>query len=100
MLLRFMGHEVETAHDGQAALAAVAHFQPEVAFLDIGLPGMSGYDVAKELRARPEYDKLVLIALTGYGKEEDRRRSFEAGFNRHLVKPVDPAAVARLLTEC
>ena len=100
LLLRFLGHEVETAHDGKSALTAAASFHPEVALLDIGLPGMNGYDLAQALRACPEHRELVLVALTGYGKEEDRQRSFEAGFNRHLVKPVDPAAIAKLLVEC
>jgi len=100
MLLRFLGHEVETAHDGRAALTAAAHFRPEVAFLDIGLPGMSGYDLAKAFRAQPEFARLLLVALTGYGKEEDRRMSQEAGFDRHMIKPVDPAALAGLLADC
>jgi signal transduction histidine kinase len=100
MLLRFLGHEVQTAHDGAAALAAATSFVPDVALLDIGLPGMSGYELARALRARPEFRTLTLVALTGYGNEEDRRKSIEAGFNRHLVKPVDPAAVAGLLAEC
>jgi CheY-like chemotaxis protein len=100
MLLRFLGHEVETAHDGPAALQAAAKFKPDVALLDIGLPGMSGYDLAKALRDRPEFQDLTLVALTGYGKEEDRRMSIEAGFNRHMIKPVDPADIAGLLAEC
>jgi signal transduction histidine kinase len=100
VLLRFLGHEVATAHDGAAALSAAASFVPDVAILDIGLPGMSGYDLARALRARPEFRSLVLVALTGYGNEEDRRKSIEAGFNRHLIKPVDPATVAGLLAEC
>jgi signal transduction histidine kinase len=99
MLLRFLGHEVEMAHDGIAALAAASAFHPDVALLDIGLPGMDGYDLAKQLRARPEHRNMLLIALTGYGKEEDRRMSVEAGFDRHLIKPVDPAAMARLLAD-
>ncbi len=97
MLLRILGHKVETANEGIAALAAAKAFHPEVAILDIGLPGMSGYDLAKKLRAQPEHRDLVLIAVTGYGKEEDRLLSHQAGFNQHLIKPVDPTALARLL---
>jgi CheY-like chemotaxis protein len=97
LLLGMLGHEVETAGDGPSALEAVRTFRPEVVLLDIGLPGMSGYDVARALRARPENRALSLVAVTGYGQDEDRRRSAEAGFDRHLVKPVDPTALARLL---
>jgi CheY-like chemotaxis protein len=68
-----------------------------VVLLDIGLPGMDGYEVAAALRARPETASAVLVAMTGYGQEEDRRRSGEAGFAHHLVKPVDPAALERVI---
>jgi PAS domain S-box-containing protein len=97
LLLRMLGHEVKTAHDGPSALQAARAFRPEAVLLDIGLPGMSGYDVAKTLRAEPGNGALVLVVVTGYGQDEDRRRSAEAGFDRHLVKPVDPAAVQALL---
>jgi signal transduction histidine kinase/DNA-binding response OmpR family regulator len=89
MLLRELGHEVEVAHDGAAALEAVGDFEPEVVLLDIGLPGMDGYEVARRLRRQPGLKDLPLVALTGYGQEEDRRRSREAGFDLHLVKPLD-----------
>jgi signal transduction histidine kinase len=97
MLLRYLGHEVEVAYEGPSALGAVSAFRPEVVLLDIGLPGMSGYDVARELRERPEGKGLVLAAVTGYGQEEDRRRSREAGFDCHLTKPLAPAALAAFL---
>ncbi len=97
MLLRMGGHEVSVAHDGPAALKAVAAFAPEVVFLDIGMPGMSGYDVAKQLRAQPGSERILLVAMTGYGQEEDRRRSWEAGFHHHLVKPVEFGVLADLL---
>jgi PAS domain S-box-containing protein len=97
MLLGFLGHEVRTAHDGPSALAAVGKFRPEVVLLDIGLPGMSGYEVARALRAQPENRELILVAVTGYGQEEDCRQSQEAGFDRHLVKPVEPKALQELV---
>ena len=97
-LLRLLDQEVETAHDGHAAIEAVRTFRPDIVLLDIGLPGLSGFDVAKALRARPEHRDLMLVAVTGYGMEEDRRQSEEAGFDHHLVKPVHPAALAQLVT--
>jgi PAS domain S-box-containing protein len=90
MLLRFLGHEVAMAHDGFAALEMVRDFRPEIVLLDLGLPGMSGYDVARTLRALPENKGLVIAAVTGYGQEEDRRRSKEAGIDYHLTKPLAP----------
>jgi signal transduction histidine kinase/DNA-binding response OmpR family regulator len=95
-LLKLLGHEVHVAHDGPAALRATADVRPEVVFLDIGLPGMDGYEVARRLR-RPGRNEALLVALTGYGQDEDRRRSREAGFDHHLVKPVDPAVLEELL---
>jgi CheY-like chemotaxis protein len=97
MLLGLQGHEVRVAHDGQTALRAAEEFQPEVVLLDIGLPRMDGNEVARRLRERPESDGMLLVALTGYGQDEDRRRSHEAGFNAHLLKPVDLAALQGLL---
>ncbi len=98
MLLKVEGHETRTAHDGPAALEAAEAFRPEVIFLDIGLPRMDGYEVARRLRAQPGSAGVLLVALTGYGQEEDRRRTEEAGFDAHLVKPADPEAVQELLT--
>lgn len=97
MLMRVLGHEARTAHDGLAALEAAREFRPSVVLLDIGLPGMNGYAVARQLRQMPETHRAVLIAQTGWGQEDDRRRSIESGFDAHLVKPVDPAALQRLL---
>jgi PAS domain S-box-containing protein len=97
MLLVMQGHRVETAHDGPSALEAARAFRPEVVLLDIGLPGMDGFEVARAMRAQLGNGTPVLVAVTGYGQEEDRRRSQEAGFDRHLVKPVEPAALAALL---
>ncbi len=89
MLLRAYGHEVRTAHDGVAAIEANADFTPDVVILDIGLPGLDGYEVAKRIRQQPEGDKVTLIALTGYGQDSDREKSNKAGFNHHMVKPAD-----------
>jgi CheY-like chemotaxis protein/two-component sensor histidine kinase len=87
-LLACMGHEVDVAQDGMLGIERARAFQPEVALIDIGLPGLNGYRVAETLRTEPWGDRMVLIALTGYGQSEDRRRAFEAGFDAHLVKPV------------
>jgi signal transduction histidine kinase/CheY-like chemotaxis protein len=97
MLLSLDGLEVKTAHDGLGALAAAAEFAPHVAILDIGLPGMSGNEVALQLREMPQTRDTVLVALTGYGQPDDIKRSADAGFQHHLVKPVEPDALARLL---
>lgn len=91
-------HDVHVAHNGVEALEAAKTYHPDVVLLDIGLPGMSGYQVAQELRRQPEFAQTMLIAITGYGQEEDRRRSREAGFNHHLVKPVTPDALYELLS--
>jgi PAS domain S-box-containing protein len=98
LFLRLRGHEVHTASDGPGALEEFARCQPEVVFLDLGLPGMSGYDVARRLRAMPEAREVRLVAVTGYGTEADRERTRAAGFDVHLAKPVDPLAVEELLT--
>jgi len=97
LLLRLKGHEVETAHDGPAAVKMATSFQPNVVLLDIGLPGLDGYQVASRLRRRRRTAKSLLVALTGYGQEEDQRRAREAGFDHHLTKPVDPQAIYDLL---
>ena len=89
LLLSLLGHEVEVARDGPGAIEAARRFRPEVGLIDIGLPGMSGYDVARELRRMKDLGSLVLVAQTGWGQESDRRRSDEAGFDHHVVKPLD-----------
>jgi two-component system CheB/CheR fusion protein len=99
MLLGLWGHEVQVAHDGPAALAAVQQVAPAVVLLDIGLPGMDGYQVARRLRESLGRHGTKLVAVTGYGQDEDRTRALEAGFDLHMVKPVDPAALQRLLAE-
>jgi CheY-like chemotaxis protein len=96
-VVRYDGHEVRLAHDGPAALEVARVFQPEVILCDIGLPGMNGYEVAQRLRQQPGFKQTPLIALTGYGQEEARQRAREAGFDYHLVKPVEPEALGALL---
>jgi PAS domain S-box-containing protein len=97
LLLRLGGYDVRTANDGPTALEIVPELRPEIVLLDIGLPGMNGYEVARQLRLMPACQGAVLIALTGYGQAEDRRRSQEAGIDHHLVKPVDPPTLEKLL---
>ena len=99
MLLRLRGHEVQVAHDGPAALEMVKDYCPEMIFLDIGMPGMDGYEVARQLRQMSGLEHVVLAALTGWGQKEDRRRTREAGFTFHLVKPVDPDGLEKLLAK-
>lgn len=96
-LLRSWGHHARVCFDGPAAIEILSHDAYDVVLLDIGLPGMSGYEVAEQLRQRPGCDKLVLVALTGYGQEQDLRRSEFAGFDRHLVKPVIPETLQALI---
>ncbi len=98
-LLRLRGHDVRTAYDGPSAVESVGAFGPEVVLLDIGLPGMDGYDVAGRIRQAPGGSRLLLIAITGWGQQEDLRRSSEAGFDAHLVKPVDPRVLRQMLAE-
>jgi CheY-like chemotaxis protein len=99
MLLSVFGHDVEIAHDGAAALEAARAHAPEVVFLDIGLPGMDGYEVARRLRSDAGLAGAKLIALSGYGTEADQQRSRAAGFNRHLVKPVDPGELPAIIAQ-
>jgi two-component system CheB/CheR fusion protein len=99
VLLNLEGHDVRVAHDGAEALALADAFKPEVVLLDIGLPGMDGYEVARKLRGRPGLALRFLIALTGHGRDEDIQRSLQAGFDRHLVKPIDPPALRKILAE-
>ena len=97
VLLRLQGHEVRVAHDGVSALEAASELRPTVVLLDLGMPGMDGYEVARRIRQTAGLQKTVLAALTGWGQREDRRRTAKAGFDHHLVKPVDPQALESLL---
>jgi CheY-like chemotaxis protein len=98
-LLRLQGHEVRVAFSGVAALEMTKTYTPDVVFLDIGMPGMDGYEVARRLRQQPGLESVVLAALTGWGQQEDRRRTVEAGFDHHLVKPPEPQALESVLGE-
>jgi two-component system CheB/CheR fusion protein len=97
MLLQGNGHEVQTAYDGEEALRSAAAMRPDIILMDLGLPGLSGYDVARRLRAQPWGNGMMLVALTGWGQEEDRRRSREVGFDLHMVKPLDLEALHEAL---
>ncbi len=97
LLLELWGHEVHSAFDGPSALAMAAEHRPEIVLLDIGLPGMTGYEVAQRLREVPGLERAMLVAVTGYGQREDHRRTREAGFDHHLVKPVEPEKLRELI---
>jgi CheY-like chemotaxis protein len=98
LLVQSWGHEVRLAHDGPSALEAFVSFRPHAVLLDIGLPGMDGWQVARQIR-RHDAGATLLVAVTGYGQERDRERSHAAGIDIHLVKPAEPAEVRRLLAE-
>jgi two-component system, chemotaxis family, CheB/CheR fusion protein len=93
MILNLSGYDVHCVHDGPSALQAAQAYRPDAVVLDSGLPGMSGYEVAQHLRATPEFKLTPLVAVTGYGQDEDRRRSKEVGIDHHLTKPVDANAL-------
>ena len=97
--LELEGYEVRIAYDGPAALTAAAAFNPTVVLLDLGLPAMDGYEVARRLRTLPGFTTARIVAVSGYGQESDRKRTAEWGFDRHLVKPVDLAEILALLEE-
>jgi PAS domain S-box-containing protein len=99
MILELDGHEVRTAYDGAEALQIAEQFAPQIALLDIGMPNLDGYQTARRIRGQPGGSDMLLIALTGWGQEQDRRQATEAGFNCHLVKPVDPQAIGVLIEQ-
>jgi CheY-like chemotaxis protein len=98
MLLDAMGQKVDVRYDGQSALQAAAELRPDLVFLDIAMPGMDGYEVARRMRADRALDGVSLVALTGYGQQEDRKRAFDAGFDHHLVKPISAEILEEVLT--
>jgi CheY-like chemotaxis protein len=97
MLLKALGNDVRTAYDGLSAIELANQFRPQIMLLDIGMPGLNGYDTARRLRELPWGKGMVLAALTGWGQEEDKHRTREAGFDHHFVKPVETAVLQRLL---
>jgi CheY-like chemotaxis protein len=99
MLLRLMGNEVRTVHDGVEAVEEAETFQPDVILLDIGMPRLNGYDAARQIRGQDWSAGTMLVALTGWGQEDDKRRATEAGFDRHFTKPVNPADLEKLIAE-
>ena len=96
LVLRAVGHDVRVAWNGLDALTAARELPPDVVLLDLGMPFMNGYEAAHQFRADPAIRSAVLVAVTGWGSDDDRRRTREAGFDRHLVKPVDPANLTAL----
>jgi len=98
-LLEMWGHEVTLAEDGPEGVDKALAIRPDVALVDIGLPGLDGNEVARRIRSALGSDEISLIAMTGYGQPEDHRRALQAGFDRYLVKPVDPRFLAQLLAE-
>jgi two-component system CheB/CheR fusion protein len=98
MILKHMGgHHVDFAYDGISGLEAAHRLRPDIIFLDLAMPGMEGYEVASQLRRDPQFKDVLIIAVTGSGHDEARERTREAGFDHHLLKPVDPAFIASLL---
>jgi PAS domain S-box-containing protein len=98
-MLKMLGHETRSAHDGLEAVAAAAEYRPDLVLMDIGMPKLDGYESCRRMRQEPWGKEIILVALTGWGQDEDRRRSREAGFDQHLVKPVDSAAIRTLLAD-
>jgi CheY-like chemotaxis protein len=97
LLLRTSGHEVRVAYSGPAALEAAVEYQPDLVLMDVGMPGMDGYEVARRLRQQPRLQDVVIVAMTGYGQESDREQAQKAGFDHHLVKPVKSEELQEVL---
>jgi CheY-like chemotaxis protein len=96
-MLGLLGYDIRTAYDGAEALRAAEEFRPQAALLDVGMPHTNGCDVARHIRRQPWGKEMILLAVTGWGQDKDRRLTLEAGFDHHLVKPVDPRVIATLL---
>lgn len=99
VMLRLNGNDTHTAYDGVEGVQAAATYLPDVVLLDIGMPQMNGYQAAHHIRQQPWGQKMILVALTGWGQAEDKQRAVEAGFHHHLTKPVEPTALEQLLDE-
>jgi len=99
MMLRIMGNDIRTAYDGQEGVDVAEEFRPEVVLFDIGMPKLNGYEACLRIREQPWGKAIVLIAVTGWGQDDDRLRSHEAGFDHHMVKPVDPQVLMKMLAE-
>jgi CheY-like chemotaxis protein len=99
MVVKLLGSEVRTAGDGYEAVEIAQEFEPEIVLMDLGMPRMNGYEAARQIRQQPWGRSMRLVALTGWGHDEDKRRSREAGFDEHLVKPAEPAELQRLFAE-
>lgn len=97
MLVELLGYEARAAYDGPEALAVAAAFRPDVVLLDLGMPHMDGYETCRRLRAQAQDARMCIVAVTGWGQEDDRERTRRAGFDRHLVKPVAPEVVEKML---
>jgi CheY-like chemotaxis protein len=97
-LLEILGQQTHKAHEGNAAIQAAADYQPDLIFMDIGLPGISGHEAAARIRKDLGMSGVYMVALSGYGTEEDRRKSMYAGFDTHLVKPLDPTLLPGILS--
>jgi CheY-like chemotaxis protein len=100
MMLELLGQETRQAHDGHEALKAAEEYRPDMVFMDIGLPGLTGHEVVARMRRELGMRDAYIVALSGYGTEEDRRKSLESGFDTHLVKPLDPSQLPQLLATC
>lgn len=99
MMLSLMGNEIQTAHDGLEAVETAERFNPDVILLDIGLPKLNGYEACKRIRQQPWGSGILMIACTGWGQDEDIQRATEAGFCQHIVKPIDPMVLEKMLNE-
>jgi len=99
LILKKRGHTVEVADDGLEAVERVPVFKPQIVFMDIGMPRMNGYEACAAMRAMPEGKDMTIIALSGWGQEEDKRRAEDAGFDRHLVKPIDGSTLLQVISE-
>lgn len=98
MMIKMLGNEVRTSYDGVHGIQAAAEFLPDVVLMDIGMPGMDGYEAARHIRQQPWGEKIVLVAVTGWGQDDDKKRTAEIGFDHHLVKPADPDELRRLFS--